>query len=183
MNKKLPSISFKGKEYVTVAERVRYFNEEYKKGSIRTELVSPVDADRVIIKATVWPGDSDRYFTGYSQAKWSDTQSFVNKMSALENAETSAVGRALALMGIGLTDSIASIDEINKANQTIKKIESGEKFTADEYEQAVQVDAPMAFSASKEASHKARDARPKVFRNGVGYQSKQTIAVSFDGEI
>jgi tetrahydromethanopterin S-methyltransferase subunit D len=32
----------------------------------------------------------------------------------LENAETSAVGRALAFMGIGVIDSIASVDEINK---------------------------------------------------------------------
>jgi transcriptional regulator NrdR family protein len=40
----------------------------------------------------------------------------VNKTAALENAETSAVGRALAMMGIGVIESIASVDEINKAH-------------------------------------------------------------------
>ena len=40
----------------------------------------------------------------------------VNKTSAIENAETSAVGRALGLiMGIGVIESIASADEMNKA--------------------------------------------------------------------
>ena len=110
------AIKFKGKDYVLVADRVNYFNEEYKDGGIKTELISPPEADRVIVKATVCPDTKNpvRVFTGYSQAKWSDSSSFVNKMSALENAETSAVGRALALMGIGVIDSIASIDEIRK---------------------------------------------------------------------
>jgi hypothetical protein len=39
----------------------------------------------------------------------------VNKTSALENAETSAVGRACAFAGIGVIDSIASADEVHKA--------------------------------------------------------------------
>ena len=107
------AIKFKGKDYVLIADRVNYFNETYPKGSIKTELLSQPDADMVVVKATVLTGDGQE-FTGMSQAKWSDASSFVNKTSALENAETSAVGRALAFMGIGVIDSIASIDEINK---------------------------------------------------------------------
>lgn len=107
------AILFKGKKYVLVADRINYFNEIYPKGSITTELLSTPDADMVVIKATVIPQEGQVY-TGMSQAKYSDTQSFVNKTSALENAETSAVGRALAFMGIGVIDSIASVDEINK---------------------------------------------------------------------
>jgi len=107
------AIKFKGKDYVLIADRVNYFNETYPKGSIKTELLSQPDADMVIVKASVFTGEGQE-FNGMSQAKWSDTSSFVNKTSALENAETSAVGRALAFMGIGVIDSIASIDEINK---------------------------------------------------------------------
>lgn len=107
------AILFKGKKYVLVADRINYFNEIYPKGSIKTELLSTADADMVVVKATVVPQEG-QVFTGMSQAKYSDTQSFVNKTSALENAETSAVGRALAFMGIGVIDSIASVDEINK---------------------------------------------------------------------
>lgn len=107
------AIKFKGKHYVLVSDRVKYFNETYPKGSIKTELLSPLDADMVIVKATVIPQEGQE-FTGMSQAKYSDLTSFVNKTSALENAETSAVGRALAFMGIGVVDWIASADETNK---------------------------------------------------------------------
>ena len=110
---KSKAIKFKGKDYVLVADRVKYFNDTYPKGSITTELLSTSEADMVVIKATVVPQEGQVY-TGMSQAKYSDSQSFVNKTSALENAETSAVGRALAFMGIGVIDSIASVDEINK---------------------------------------------------------------------
>jgi hypothetical protein len=106
------AIDFKGKKYVLVSDRVLYFNENYPLGSITSELISDPKDELVIIKATVSP-DGIRKFTGYSQAKWGDGH--INKTSALENCETSAVGRALALMGIGVLDSIASMDEINKA--------------------------------------------------------------------
>ena len=105
------AIDFKGKKYVLVADRVIYFNEQYPEGSITTELVSTPDAETVVMKAIVKPNEKQT-FTGYSQATWGE--GYINKTSALENAETSAVGRALAFMGIGVIESIASIDEINK---------------------------------------------------------------------
>ena len=111
------AIDFKGKKYVLVSDRVIYFNEKYPEGSITTELISVPDADTVIVKATAKPNDK-QIFTGYSQATWGE--GYINKTSALENAETSAVGRALAFMGIGVIESIASIDEINKT--TTKKV-------------------------------------------------------------
>lgn len=117
------AIQFKGKAYVLVSDRVNYFNEVYPDGSIQTQLISEPNADMVVVKAIVTPDAKEqRFFTGYSQAKWSDTSSFVNKTSALENCETSAVGRALAFMGIGVIDSIASVDEIKKADlsQSVK---------------------------------------------------------------
>ena len=169
MNKKLPTINFKGKEYTLISERVKYFNETYSKGSIRTELVSSPESDRVIVKATIWPGDSERFFTGYSQAKWSDTSSFVNKSSALENAETSAVGRALALMGIGVTDSIASLDEVKKAQNVVSKITNGQSFTGDEYQQAIDVDYGSVAEATRQA-HK--EARAEYKTNKKAYQPK-----------
>lgn len=109
------AIDIKGNQYVLVSDRILYFNEEYKNGAIKTALVSKANADMVVVKAQVIPNleNPDRYFTGYSQAKWGE--GMVNKTSALENAETSAVGRALAMMGIGVIDSVASVDEMQKA--------------------------------------------------------------------
>jgi hypothetical protein len=109
------AIDIKGKDYVQVKDRITYFNETYDAGMIQTKLVSQPDAQMVVMMAKVTPDFSnpDRYFTGYSQAKWGDGN--VNTTAALENAETSAVGRALGMMGIGIIDSVASADEMNKA--------------------------------------------------------------------
>jgi len=112
------AIDIKWKKYVLVSDRVIYFNEKYPNGSIQTTRES-VDWME-IVKAFVVPDISEptRMFTWHSQAKRWD--GFINKTSALENAETSAVGRALAMMWIWVIDSIASVDEINKAENTAK---------------------------------------------------------------
>jgi hypothetical protein len=109
------AIDIKGKAYVQVADRVIYFNEKYPNGGISTEDYTV--GERVQIKAIVTPDFTMplRQFVGRSQAVWGD--GYINKTSALENAETSAVGRALAFMGIGVLDGIASVDEINKAKE------------------------------------------------------------------
>lgn len=113
------AIDIKGKKYVLVSDRVLYFNEHYPNGCIQT--VRETIGDMEVIKAVVCPDCAVewRVFTGYSQAKWGDW--FINKTSALENAETSAVWRALAFMWIWVIDSIASVDEITKAENTAKQ--------------------------------------------------------------
>jgi len=116
MNKNLndKAISLKGKKYVLVSDRIVYFNETYPEGAIETYMISSPQDDRVVFKAYVFPnGKAGRVFIAHSQAKWGDGP--VNKTSATENAETSAVGRALAMMGIGVIDSVASADEMKKA--------------------------------------------------------------------
>ena len=120
------AIDIKWKAYVLVSDRVLYFNETYPNGCIKT--FREKDWEMEIVKAIVIPDmeNPDRCFTGYSQAKWGD--GYINKTSALENAETSAVGRALAFMWIGVIDSIASVDEMKKAGATELK-----KFTDTEY--------------------------------------------------
>jgi len=118
------AINIKGKKYVLVSDRVTYFNEVYVNGMIQTSMKSEPESKQVVVMAKVTPDvkNPDRYFTGYSQAIVGE--GMVNKTAALENAETSAVGRALAFMGIGVIDSVASVDEINKAgNQDLSKID------------------------------------------------------------
>ena len=109
------AIDIKGKKYVLVSDRIVYFNETYPEGSIITQILSDVASDKIVIRAIVTPDVKlqNRSFTGHSQAVVGD--GYINKTSALENAETSAIGRALAMMGIGVIDSVASVDEINKA--------------------------------------------------------------------
>lgn len=119
--KKLKTISIKGREYVQVNERIRAFNEEYPNGMIETKLLSALEAKHVFVEATIWP-DIDkpaRKFNARSQGV--DGEGTVNKTACLENVETSAIGRALGLMGIGILDSVASADEMVKAGVTNKK--------------------------------------------------------------
>lgn len=105
------AISIKGKDYVQVKDRIIFFNENYPNGMITTELVS--DEERVIMKAMVIPDASkpERYFTGISA---SNPAKNIESQVPHEVAETSAVGRALAMMGIGVIDSVASVDEMRK---------------------------------------------------------------------
>ena len=111
-NLKEKAVKIQGKDYVLVSDRVIYFNETYPDGYIKTKLLTEPTSPTIVVKAFVSP-DGKKVFTGHAQEVVG--QGFINKSSALENAETSAVGRALAMMGIGVIDSIASVDEIKKA--------------------------------------------------------------------
>lgn len=117
----LPTVDIKGKQYVLVKDRILAFHELYTNGAISTSIIVSNDT-KVEFLATVMPDASNpaRHFTGHSQATWGD--GYINKTSALENAETSAVGRALAFLGIGVLESIASADEIKKT--THEEVES-----------------------------------------------------------
>jgi hypothetical protein len=128
------AIDIKGKSYVLVADRVIYFNETYPNGSINTKLLSELNSETVVMKAVIIPDLKfpTRFFSGYSQAKWGEGN--VNRTSALENCETSAVGRALAMMGIGVIDSVASVDEMNKAGVSEQSIAQKENYPAKEQE-------------------------------------------------
>lgn len=115
------AVKIKGKDYVLVADRVTFFNEEYQNGFIETELLSEPTSNTIVIKAIVTPDldKPNRKFVGHAQEVVGD--GMINKTSAMENAETSAVGRALAMMGIGVVESIASVDEIKKAENRSKR--------------------------------------------------------------
>ena len=105
-------ITIHGKQYVTVAERVQALHEtigDEKTISITTEVLS---TEPVVIKATVTIGEN--VFTGISAANPSKA---IEKQSPYEVAETSAIGRALGFAGFGITEGIASADEIIKSNQ------------------------------------------------------------------
>ena len=119
----MKKIQIHGKDYIMVKDRVIYFHENYPNGSIRTELIELTD--RFIVKSTVIPDvdKPERYFTGHAEEVIGSTQ--INKTSALENCETSAIGRSLAALNIGVEESFASGDEvanaINQQNANVSK--------------------------------------------------------------
>src|SRR3990167_3332424 len=106
-------VSIHGKEYQTVAYRVGKFREASttRDYSLVTELVSR-DEDCVVMKATISNEAGRVLATGHSEEYRKSSQ--INKTSALENSETSAIGRALAALGLGGTE-FASADEVANA--------------------------------------------------------------------
>lgn len=112
INKQLPTMEIKGKPYVTVNARVDAFRYLYPNGSIVTDLLS-VSNGICIIKATVSDEEGKVLSTGIAFEK--ETSSYINKTSYIENCETSAVGRALGFLGIGIDVSIASAEEVQNA--------------------------------------------------------------------
>lgn len=118
VNKELKTTDVKGKDYVEVNERVKAFRMLFPNGIIGTEIVEMQDGI-VTIKATIADNEGHILATGHAQEK--EGSSFINKTSYIENCETSAVGRALGMLGIGIDTSIASSDEVVNAinNQTI----------------------------------------------------------------
>ena len=105
-------VKIHGKEYKTVALRVAEFRAAHPDYTIQTELIEANDV-LVIMKATILAG-SIVIATGYAEEVRSASK--INSTSALENAESSAVGRALAFFGLGGTE-IASADEVANAIQ------------------------------------------------------------------
>jgi hypothetical protein len=108
---KLKTIDIKGKEYVLINERIRYFRETYEDGQILTEILSNENGV-CLFKATVVI-NGKIVATGHAQEKEGST--FINKTSYIENAETSAIGRALGIAGIGIDTSIATYEEVKNA--------------------------------------------------------------------
>ena len=128
----MKKIQIHGKDYVMVKDRIIFFNENFPNGSITTELKATENS--FIFKAKITPDveNPSRRFTGHAEEVIGSSQ--INKTSALENCETSAIGRALGCMGIGVEESFASADEVKnamykQANPTYNKTDNQiEKF-------------------------------------------------------
>ena len=104
-------VNIRGKEYMTVALRVQQFREKHPDWSIVTAIVHR-DADEVVMLASIVNEQGRIIATGHAEEKRKASQ--INSTSALENAETSAIGRALAGAGFGGTE-FASANEVQNA--------------------------------------------------------------------
>tara|TARA_Y100001963_G_scaffold4761_2_gene6228 strand:+ start:6824 stop:7423 length:600 start_codon:yes stop_codon:yes gene_type:complete len=112
-------VDIHGTPYKKVVERLNEFHKDHKENkSIITEIIQFKDGI-VVIKAAVKIGDD--VFTGHAYEEVGSSQ--VNENSALENGETSAIGRALASAGYAGSE-FASADEMQNA---LHKQKSGYK--------------------------------------------------------
>jgi len=106
--------NIRGKQYVEVNQRLLYFRTcpDYTGFSLETEIVNLSD-ESVTMKAIVKDPQGRIIATGYAQEDRSASP--INKTSYVENCETSAWGRCMANLGLGLDTAIASAEEVQNA--------------------------------------------------------------------
>ena len=122
--KNSPTVDIKGKSYTQVSTRINVFRKYFPTASIET-LITYNDDVRVIIQTKI--SLNDRVIaTGYAEEVRGDGN-YINQTSAVENCETSSIGRALSNLGLGgseyassfeVTSAIAKQEQIKQtANQ------------------------------------------------------------------
>jgi len=113
-NYKFKTTNIRGKQYVEVNERIKYLRQEdsLKDYSILTEF-TVLDSEMCVCKCTIATPQGKVIATGHAHEERGSSN--INKTSYVENCETSAVGRALAMLGIGIDTSIASANEVETA--------------------------------------------------------------------
>jgi hypothetical protein len=142
-NETIGTIDIKGKEYAEVNQRIKAFRMVFPTGFIISHLVSnengicmfKAEVGYYVEHNTIAEDKNGKMFQdsylekvilGTGTAYEKEDSSFINKTSYIENCETSAVGRALGMCGLGIDVSVASAEEIQNAinNQTITQEEA-----------------------------------------------------------
>jgi len=104
-------VNIHGKDYATVAHRVAVLRRNLgAKLSIHTEIIS-IDENKVVVKASALL-NGNVIATGHAEEDRKSSR--INSTSALENAETSAIGRMASFLGV-TNDNIASAEEVGLA--------------------------------------------------------------------
>ena len=110
----MKTIKIHGNDYVEVKERIKYFRsaEDYKGWSLTADFVEVTDTS-CTMKAKVKNHHGITIATG--SAREEKNNSNMNRSSFVEICETSAFGRALGNLGIGIDGAFASADEVKNA--------------------------------------------------------------------
>lgn len=130
-------------DYAEVNERIKVFRMLYPEGFIKTDVLK-LENGFCLIKAKVGyyvskvkqtaediSTNIEELTLATGTAYEKENSTFINKTSYIENCETSAIGRALAMMGIGIDKSVASAEEV--ANAILNQDEEVTEETARAY--------------------------------------------------
>ena len=116
----MKTINIRGKDYITVNERLKEFRNNFKDYSLTTEIIE-LGQDNCTMKATITDDKGVIRATGFAREVIS--KSPINMFAFVENCETSAIGRALGNFGIGIDTAICTADELlmKMAQETSEK--------------------------------------------------------------
>jgi hypothetical protein len=106
------TVNIKGKKYVDVAERVRLVHAERESFEIVES--KPLQITDMWVWQAVILVDGKRYI-GTAEVKFDAPKNTADGSNPVACAETSAVGRALGMAGLGALESICSADEVVRA--------------------------------------------------------------------
>ena len=167
-NYKFKTTNIRGKQYVEVNERIKFFRQEdeYKNWTISTEFTA-MDSEMCVCRAII--ADPSQRIIASGHAHEVQGSSNINKTSYVENCETSAIGRALAMMGIGIDASIASANEVTEA---IAK--QGGGMTNGTLSSEPAKATPSKGAAKSTRSTETADKDPELMSKVIGYIKSQT---------
>ena len=144
---------FNLEDYETVEERLVKFWKDNPNGQIHTKLLDSASG-RFIVEASIFRAGDDLRPWATGLAEETIQGRGVNATSALENCETSAIGRALANAGYATKGKRASREEMGKvikANEVkvkIDEVKAKMANTSGEYIPVVKEDDPWTIQSS-----------------------------------
>lgn len=173
------------KDYVPVTERIGFFrkSEDYKGWGLTSEIYH-MDTSHVVMKATITNPEGRVIATGH--ASETRQQNTINQTSYLENCETSAWGRALASLGIGIDYDIASVEEMVAALSEQQKPKNAGDYEMPKEDQPSPYEAVASVQeepAAKPSDEKKTAPKRSIKRKGgvkVSVEDKQGKSHDFD---
>lgn len=112
-------------DYEPVEDRLARFWADHPKGRVRTELLASAASNEWVVFAEIYRDSADAVPFATGLAHEVIGQGMVNRTSALENCETSALGRALANGGYAPKGKRPSREEMAKAAQSPSEPQKG----------------------------------------------------------
>ena len=164
-------------DYETVEERLIKFWKDHEQGRIITTLLSGTSS-QFIVRAELYKDGSELIWaTGLAEETVQGRG--VNSTSALENCETSAIGRALANAGYATKGKRASREEMTKVavkantDQVIADTKAKLAETAKEYVPVAKEDDPWTIRDAQPAA--TVDEAVKIVKDIIGGQTERDI--------